>query len=128
MPCVSRAFFTLAVLCCLSGMLLGMRMGATQDFTMHPVHAHLNLVGWASLALMGTYYALDRLALGRLAWANFAFSGLGAIVLPAGIFLIASGHSSPGETIAMLGGMLAMIGIALFLIVVLAGWRRTGEA
>jgi hypothetical protein len=128
MPRVSRAFFTLAVLCCLSGMLLGMRMGATQDFTMHPVHAHLNLVGWASLALMGTYYTLDRAAVGRLAWVNFVFSGLGAIVLPLGIFMVASGHPNPGETIAMLGGMLALVGIALFLLAVLGGWRRTSDA
>jgi hypothetical protein len=109
-------------------MLLGMRMGATQDFTMHPVHAHLNLVGWATLALMGGYYALDPGAVGRLAWVNFVFSGLGAIVLPAGIFLVASGRPSPGEPTAMIGGMLALIGLALFLIAVLAGWRRASQA
>lgn len=125
MPRVSRAFFTLAVLCGLSGMLLGMAMGATQDFTLHPVHAHLNLVGWASLALMGGYYSLDRAAVGRLAWFNLVFSGLGAVVLPAGIFLVASGHTAPGETAAMLGGLLALIGMASFLVAVLGGWRRS---
>ena len=124
MPRISRAFFTLAVLCGLTGMLLGMHMGATQDFTMHPVHAHINLVGWASLALMGGYYALDRAAVGRIAWINFVFSGLGAIILPAGIFLVASGHGAQGETAAMVGGMLALIGMASFLVSVLGGWRR----
>jgi len=124
MPRISRAFFTLAVLCGLTGMLLGMHMGATQDFTMHPVHAHINLVGWASLALMGGYYALDRAAVGRIAWINFVFSGLGAIILPAGIFLVASGHGGQGETAAMVGGMLALIGMASFLVSVLGGWRR----
>ena len=125
MPRISRAFFTLAVLCGLTGMLLGMHMGATQDFTMHPVHAHINLVGWASLALMGGYYALDRAAVGRIAWINFVFSGLGAIILPAGIFLVASGHGGQGETAAMVGGMLALIGMASFLVAVLGGWRRS---
>ena len=124
MPRISRAFFTLAVLCGLTGMLLGMHMGATQDYTMHPVHAHINLVGWASLALMGGYYALDRAAVGRIAWINFVFSGLGAIILPAGIFLVASGHGGQGETAAMVGGMLALIGMASFLVSVLGGWRR----
>ena len=127
MPRVSRAFFTLAVLCGLSGMLLGMHMGASQDFTMHPVHAHINLVGWATLALMGGYYALDRAAVGKLSWINFVFSGLGAVVLPVGIFLVASGHTAPGEMAAMLGGMLALIGMITFLLSVLGGWRR-GEA
>ena len=125
MPRVSRAFFTLAVLCGLTGMMLGMHMGATQDFTMHAAHAHINLVGWASLALMGIYYALDRGAAGRLAWINFVFSVLGAIVLPTGIFLIASGHEAAGGTTAMLGGMLALIGMLAFLLSVLGGWRRS---
>jgi len=128
MPRVSRAFFTLAVLCCISGMLLGLHMGATRDFTMHPVHAHLNLVGWASLGLMGGYYALDPAAVGRLAWANFVLSGLGAIVLPTGIFLIGIGHDAQGGITAMLGGMLALAGIVLFLLAVLSGWRRTSGA
>jgi hypothetical protein len=31
-------------------------MGVSQDHTMFPVHAHLNLLGWASLALTGFIY------------------------------------------------------------------------
>ena len=52
---ISVAFFGAAVLYALLGMSLGMFMGATEDFTLAPVHAHINLLGWATLALMGTF-------------------------------------------------------------------------
>ncbi|HVE51996.1 MAG TPA: DUF2871 family protein [Ramlibacter sp.] len=35
----------------LAGMLLGVGMGASGDFTLRPVHAHVNLLGWAVLAI-----------------------------------------------------------------------------
>ena len=34
----------------------GMYMGASGDFTLVPVHAHLNLLGWVSLTLIGLIY------------------------------------------------------------------------
>jgi hypothetical protein len=123
MPRVSYAFFTLGVLCVLSGMFLGMHMGASQDFALRDVHAHLNLVGWASLSIMGGFYALDRGAPRRLAWANFGFSGLGAVVLPLGIAFIVSGKPV-GGLLAMAGGLFALLGMACFLASVLTGWRR----
>jgi hypothetical protein len=127
MPRISYAFFTLAVLCALSGMALGMQMGASQDFAMRDVHAHINLAGWASLAIMGGFYALDRGAPQRLAWINFALSGLGGVLLPIAIAFIASGKPI-GDLLAMLGGSAAFLGMLTFAVVVIGGWRRTGRA
>lgn len=105
-------------------MVWGLHMGATQDFTTHPAHAHLNLVGWLSLAVMGGFYALDRGAPRRLAWVNFILSGLGAIILPIGIATILTGHEQAGGPLAMVGGLLALLGMTTFVIVVAGGWRR----
>lgn len=127
MPRLSYAFFTLAALCGLVGMLWGMWMGSTQDFATHPAHAHLNLVGWLSLAAMGTFYALDRRAAGRLGWANFVLSGAGAIVLPVGIAAIMLGKEAAGGLCAVIGGLAAMLGMLLFLLAVLGGWRRAAD-
>lgn len=44
------AFFVL-------GVGLGIYMGANQDFRLMHVHAHLNLLGWVALALIGLLYA-----------------------------------------------------------------------
>jgi len=79
MPRVSAAFFALAVVYLLLGMSWGMHMGETEDFTMMPAHAHLNLLGWVTMALYGTFYALTHASLSpRLAWINFAL----AVMIP----------------------------------------------
>ena len=51
-------FFLAAVLCVMTGMSLGIWMGMAQQFQFAPVHAHLNLVGWATMALFAIYYRL----------------------------------------------------------------------
>jgi len=42
----------------LAGVTMGLGMGLARDFRFAPVHAHLNLLGWASLALAGVVYHL----------------------------------------------------------------------
>jgi hypothetical protein len=93
-------FLVLAAACLVVGVLMGIGMGIVHDFRLSPVHAHLNLLGWASLALFGlTYRAYPELARSRLAGLHFGTSALGAVVLPAGIALsIFAGN--PGLAIA----------------------------
>jgi hypothetical protein len=45
-----------AVVYFIMGVSLGIYMGASGDHLLVPVHAHFNLVGWASLALVGLIY------------------------------------------------------------------------
>jgi hypothetical protein len=58
MPRISAVFFAFGVVAMLVGMSLGMHMGASGDFTLMPVHAHLNLLGFVVMAVYGTFYAL----------------------------------------------------------------------
>ncbi|MFD0667477.1 hypothetical protein ACT80S_07140 [Ramlibacter sp. MAHUQ-53] len=51
-------FLRLSVLYLLVGVGLGLHMAASHDHSMHPVHAHLNLLGWVTMALFGLYYRL----------------------------------------------------------------------
>jgi hypothetical protein len=46
----------LAVLYFILGVGLGIYMAASGDHLLVPVHAHLNLLGWVSLALIGLIY------------------------------------------------------------------------
>lgn len=41
----------------LVGLCLGMRMGMSQDFSLVPVHTHLNLAGGVLMFLAGLFYA-----------------------------------------------------------------------
>ena len=38
------------------GIIMGVVMGITQNFSLAPVHAHINLLGWATMALMALIY------------------------------------------------------------------------
>jgi len=48
----------LSVIYLLVGVAMGIAMGATENFTLRPVHAHVNLLGWATVALAGLVYSM----------------------------------------------------------------------
>ncbi len=123
MPRVSTAFFTVAALCGLAGMIWGTHMGISGDHSMHAAHAHLNLLGWVTLSIMGAFYALPGVAkAGTLAWANFVLSSLGAILM--GVLLPqVMLEKLPGQAM-MAAEIPAILGMICFLIAVISGWRK----
>jgi len=48
----------LSVVYLIIGVGMGIMMGASRDFTLRPVHAHVNLLGFATLALSGLIYSV----------------------------------------------------------------------
>ena len=72
MKSISQWFLRLAVLYLIAGVSLGIFMAASHDHTMHPVHAHLNLLGWVTMALFAFFYrAWPEAAASRLAKVHF---------------------------------------------------------
>jgi hypothetical protein len=61
---MSNWFLRLAVLYLIAGVGLGLYMAASNDHTMFAVHAHLNLLGWVTLALFGLFYRVVPAATG----------------------------------------------------------------
>ena len=120
------AFFTAAALCALAGMVWGVVMAASGDHSMMPAHAHLNLLGWATLALMGGFYALTGKG-GRLGWVNFWFSTLGVVVAVPSIALLLGGKPQ-FEAGATAGSILVIIGMLAFLGGIAALWRSPKAA
>jgi len=107
-------FLLLAVVLLICGALLGIVMGARQDFELTPVHAHLNLAGWASLALFGlTYRAYPQIASNNLARFHFIISGTASVLLPFGIGLAVLRGS---EGLAIGSSILWLSGVLLFLV------------
>jgi len=79
---ISNNFLRLGVLSALVGMALGVWMGANQEFTLRPVHAHINLLGFASMMLFGLFYrAVPEAARGWLPVAHFVLSVVGFLIL-----------------------------------------------
>lgn len=123
MPRVSSAFFMIAALCGLAGMVWGSYMGASGDHSLHPAHAHLNLLGWVTLSIMGGFYALPGApTAGVLAWVNFVLSSLGAILMA--ILLPQVLMAQMDGKIMMAAEIPTILGMICFLISVISSGRK----
>jgi len=120
MPRIAAAFFLFGVLCVIAGMALGMHMGESGDFSLAPVHAHVNLVGWTTMGLYGAFYALTRET--KLLWLpriHFAVSALGAVLMFPFLALFLKSGNDPrylpgmiaGETLTALGALLFAVSV-----------------
>lgn len=107
------AFFATAVICVISGMGLGIFMGASGDHSYADTHAHLNLVGWATLALFAIYYELTpRAARTQLARVHYAVATLGVVILVPGIAIVTHGGT---ELLSSVGSVLTLSSMLIFL-------------
>ncbi len=129
MPRVSYAFFTLAALCGVIGTIWGENMGRTADHSIFIAHAHLNLVGWASMALMGGFYALAVGTYPRwLASTNFALQAIGAVCLTIAMIYLMAGTDRRFIPLAFIGSACAILSMVAFLASVLVSWRNMERA
>jgi hypothetical protein len=84
-----------AVIYFMMGIGLGIYMGASGDHLLVPVHAHFNLLGWASLALVGLiYHQFPVAGSHRLARIQFWLHNLGLLTAMALLVAILRGNSS----------------------------------
>jgi hypothetical protein len=84
-----------AVIYFMLGIGLGIYMGASGDHLLVPVHAHFNLLGWASLALVGLiYHQFPVAGSHRLATIQFWLHNLGLLTAMALLVAILRGNSS----------------------------------
>lgn len=120
---LSLAFYTLAALCGLGGMIWGSAMGASGDHSAFTAHAHLNLLGWVGLAVMGTFHHLTGRAGGVVGWANFALSSFGAIGVPTAMYFLMVHGDTRFVPLIIAGGMASIAGMVVFLLAVLLAWR-----
>ena len=99
---ISRMYLVIGSLYLIVGITLGMYMGGKQDFTLAPVHAHINLLGFTLMTLFGIgYRVMPQLAVNMLARVHFWLHQVGALVLLIGLFLMMSGQM-PESTAAMI--------------------------
>lgn len=120
---IGNWFLRFAVLFALAGMGLGIQMGAAHDFTLAPVHAHINLVGWTGMFLAGLFYRLVPEADGRLALLHFGLALPGLVMLTGGIAGSVTGQTW-GVPVAILGSFVTVSAMAVFALVVVRHTAR----
>jgi hypothetical protein len=133
-PAVSSAgvvWIKLAVLYLAVGVALGMAMGMRQDFTLRPVHAHVNLLGWTTLALAGIIYSIfPKAGQSLLARIHFWLMNLALPVMMGALaYVLTTGDVKvlPALVVSELAAAAAIVAFAVNLFLNLGG-ERDGEA
>lgn len=97
------------------GILLGYYMSISHSYELTPVHVHINLLGWASLSVVGLIYHLfPNLSSNRLGIWHFWLHNIGLpIMMIALAVLVTTGNEAvvPGTAI---GATITVLGILIF--------------
>jgi hypothetical protein len=100
--CMGNRFLRLAVVYVLLGVGLGIVMAARHNYTLTPVHAHLNLLGWASMALFGLWYrSAPAAAETRLAKIHFWMHNIALPIQMVTLAMVVGGNNSVEPVLAL---------------------------
>jgi cbb3-type cytochrome oxidase subunit 1 len=107
------------------GIGMGMFMSISHKFQYAPAHAHINLLGWTSLALIGiVYHFFPSVGNNLLAKISFWFYNIGLPIMMIGLVILESGNNS-FESVIAVGASLTSIGVICFVINVFANIRKS---
>jgi hypothetical protein len=116
----------LAVVYLVIGVCMGIAMGATQNFRLAPVHAHINLLGWATLALAGLVYSVFPVAgESRLARVHFWLINLAMPVMMVALSMLLLGNPAV-EPVLAASEIAGAVGILVFAVNLFVNLKHQG--
>ena len=118
MKSIDFNYVVVGALWLLVGLILGIIMGATHNFQFMPLHAHINLVGFACHSIFGLVYRQwPAMKASRLASLQFWIFVLATPITLIGLYFTLSGGP---ELPTIIGSLGLLLGAILFFVVV---WR-----
>jgi hypothetical protein len=112
-------FIKIAVVYFVVGVFFGMFMSISHKFEYASVHAHINLVGWASMALAGIiYHVFPSAGTSTLGKIHFWLHNIGLPIMMISLFFLVGGATG-AEPFVAVGGTLTALAVILFTINVL---------
>jgi hypothetical protein len=115
---ISKMFMCFAVLFAICGMTLGLWMGAHEDFTLAPVHAHVNLLGWVTMFLAGLFYHAYPERQGTLARVHLGLALIGLLIMAPGLAALKLGYVSWGGPMTIIGSVITFAAMILFAFII----------
>lgn len=114
-------FLKIAVVYFFVAVCLGLVMGIIQNFSFTSVHAHLNLLGWVSMAIFGIIYSIyPSAAETKLAKAHFWLHNIGVPIMQGALFIeLLTGNTALTIGI-IIGSLMVVVGVLLFAINILS--------
>jgi hypothetical protein len=118
MRTVDSSYVVIGALWLLLGIILGIVMGASHSFQFMPLHAHINLVGFACHSIFGLVYRQwPAMKASRLAFLQFWVFVLATPITLIGLYFTLSGGPDLPTIIGSLG---LLLGAILFFVII---WR-----
>ncbi|GLS87265.1 hypothetical protein GCM10010873_22390 [Cypionkella aquatica] len=116
-------FLRTSVVFLVCGVVLGMKMGMTEDFIQAPTHTHINLIGGVWMFLAGLFYNAHPQISTRLSGLHYLLTVVGMIGFAVGLYGKLEG-AAWGEAPLIAGSMLTGLSLVLFAVIV---WIGTGR-
>lgn len=114
MPAISRFYFLTAICFLIAGIVIGLKMSITQDYAAVGAHAHVNLLGWVTMSIFGTYHALNPSgASSRLARIQAYIYVLGVVVMAPALYLLLTGTPA-AEPVVAAASITVFVGVLMF--------------
>ena len=113
---VGLRLLKIAAVYMVAGLMLGLAMGISDNFSLSSLHAHILLLGWETMAITGIAYMLaPACSQSRLANLHFWGHNLGLPVMMASLALSIYGVKAAEKAIAS-GATMVLISLLLFAI------------
>jgi cbb3-type cytochrome oxidase subunit 1 len=110
-------FIKVSVIYFLIGVVVGLVMGIADAFKYTSAHAHINLLGWASLAIIGVIYTVyPDAGKTKLAVVQFWLHNIGLPLLVVSMLMFPNGINSVGIPTAAVGGLLVIASVVVFVV------------
>jgi hypothetical protein len=115
-----RIFILSGAFCAVVGLSIGLWMVAVNDYSYRPIHAHINVLGWVTLAIYGIVYRIyPAMKASRLAFIHLLCSVSGVIFMILGWLMFLENILVGSMTLVVIfrgGASLAIAGVVLFMI------------
>lgn len=111
---LSRRWFLCSISYLVIGIGMGVFMGASQDHSLFPAHAHINLLGWVTMVLTGLLYrSFPAAAESALARWHFWLYQLAVPVMLVAVVAIYLGHPE-ADPVAGAASVVVLVSVLLF--------------
>lgn len=112
-----------AILFMVLGVFVGIYMAASGDHGMTGLHAHINLVGWASMGIFAALYkAFPALEESKLAPYHFWIYSVGFVLMMLNLFIVLGGAGlsmqAVGEKVIPVTSLTTFVGVILGLVTI----------
>jgi hypothetical protein len=111
---IGTSLIKIAVVYLLVGLSLGIGMGVSHDFRLSSVHAHILLIGWATMVISGVVYViLPKCGNSWLAKVHYWLLNVGLPGMIVGLVLLTFGKET-GESIVAPGSFFVLLAVVAF--------------